>query len=187
MKASNGSVPDGWSSPLLMQQITVSLDGSETLLANLTLPAEPPSVTINGLLTDLTYSIRAAAWTSMGLGPFSSAVVHRMRVWTSAKSLDPQSPPAPASAGDAVPTDADATHEVTSDATLVVQETWFILLLGGILVAILFLLVAALIVRRQLAKKKAMSTINKSNAIDAIEQPVKLLETFFFDRCIETC
>ena len=100
----------------------------------------------------------------MGLGPTSSAAVHRMQVWTLQKSSNPSL--ATGKGDQAAEGGSDSTQEVTSDATMVVQETWFILLLGGILLAILFLLVAALIVRRQLAKKKALTALSKSNPMD---------------------
>lgn len=129
-----------------------------TILANLTIPASPTSVVIGGLVAETAYSIQAAAWTLMGLGPASPPVVHQMEVATSfTKTIDsPQSKE---------PLDEDDSGSDVQGVTQVVQETWFILLLGGILLAILCLLVAALLVRRNLAKKKALSALSKSEPI----------------------
>lgn len=145
----------------------MALDGtpSATFLANLTIPAVPTSVVIGGLVTDVAYSIRAAAWTQMGLGPASQPVVHKMNaVVTSMKTG--HSVTSSSKRGEQL---ADVDHSDTdsgSDMHQVVQETWFILLLGGILLAILCLLVGALIVRRSLARKKALSTIGKADQVD---------------------
>ena len=147
------------------EQISVSLDGSNTVLANLTLPALPTSVVIGGLVTDEAYSIRAAAWTQIGMGPASDAQVHRMEAMVSSKTLHPGNPYG--TEGSERGAGSDPSRDVTADIALVVQETWFILLLGGILLAILLLLIVALLVRRNLAKKKALSlALNKPNGMD---------------------
>ena len=146
------------------------------MLANLTLPALPTSVVIGGLVTDEAYSIRAAAWTQIGLGPASDAQVHRMEALSTSKVAHPVNPYAGGGGGGGGGEEgrepgsgrgSDPSRDVTADIALVVQETWFILLLGGILLAILLLLVVALLVRRNLARKKALSlALNKPNAMD---------------------
>lgn len=148
----------------------MALEGTtpSTLLANLTIPASPTSVVIGGLVTEAAYSIRAAAWTQMGLGPSSQPVVHKMTPAVApskvANSLVPLSK---SGVGEYPSPDIEQSEPDSSGGvTQVVQETWFILLLGGILLAILCLLVAALIVRRNLAKKKALSTISKAATME---------------------
>jgi len=141
------------------------------VLANLTLPALPTSVVIGGLVTDEAYSIRAAAWTQIGLGPASDAQVHRMEALSTSKVAHPVNPYAGGGGEEGREPGSgrgsDPSRDVTADIALVVQETWFILLLGGILLAILLLLVVALLVRRNLARKKALSlALNKPNAMD---------------------
>ena len=123
----------------------------------MTLPATPTSVIIGGLVPGTSYSIRAAAWTSGGVGPASPSAsltmdslsfTHR---GSSELSLEG-------------PTGAypfDGTSGVTSDVTQVVQETWFILAIGGVLLAMLVLLIAALVIRRRWARNKAMSSVSK--------------------------
>lgn len=140
----------------------MTLEGTtpSTLLANLTIPALPTSVVIGGLVTDATYSIRAAAWTLVGLGPPSPPTVHKMEAFPlSATKVTPASSPPLSKQSNADDSDSSGSHGVT----LMVQETWFILLLGGILLAILCLLIAALIVRRNLARRKALSALSKSD------------------------
>lgn len=138
-----------------------------TLLANLTIPASPTSVVIGGLVTNTAYSIQAAAWTLMGLGPTSPPVVHQMEAANSfTKTIHSDSPPSLAKQPlDDENSDGGSVDVPQQGVTQVVQETWFILLLGGILLAILCLLVAALLVRRNLAKKKALSALSKSEPI----------------------
>ncbi|KZS08391.1 putative Roundabout 2 [Daphnia magna] len=149
-------------------QISVALDGTNprTLLANLTIPALPTSVVIGGLNTNTAYSIQAAAWTLMGLGPTSPPVVYRMEPVISSSATNVRSGSSPSLAK---PSDDEnsmgGSDSAPQGVTQVVQETWFILLLGGILLAILCLLVAALLVRRNLAKKKALSALSKSDPI----------------------
>ena len=150
------------------------------MLANLTLPALPTSVVIGGLVTDEAYSIRAAAWTLIGLGPASDARVHRMEALVTSKVGHPPYGSGAEEGG----AGSDPSRDVTADIALVVQETWFILLLGGILLAILLLLVVALLVRRNLARKKALSVaLNKPNAgIDdhsAINGSVRARDAFW--------
>ena len=140
----------------------MTLEGTapSTLLANLTIPALPTSVVIGGLVTDATYSIRAAAWTLVGLGPPSPPTVHKMEAFPfSAMKVPPASSPPLSKQSNVDDSDSSGSHGVA----LMVQETWFILLLGGILLAILCLLVAALIVRRNLARRKALSALSKSD------------------------
>ena len=133
------------------------------LLANLTIPALPTSVVIGGLVTDATYSIRAAAWTLMDLGPPSPPTIHRIEALPlSTTKISPTLAPPPSKQPNANDSDSDSSGSL-SNMTLMVQETWFILLLGGILLAILCLLVAALIVCRNLAKRKALSALSKAD------------------------
>lgn len=156
---------------IFLFQISVTLEGTSPsmLLANLTIPASPTSVVIGGLVTDATYSIRAAAWTLMGLGPPSPSTIHRMEALPlSTTKISPALSPPPVSKqpNNVNNSDSDSSGSL-SGMTLMVQETWFILLLGGILLAILCLLVAALVVRRNLAKRKALSALSKTDADSA--------------------
>ena len=152
----------------MFSQISVTLEGTSpsTLLANLTIPAAPTSVVIGGLVNEASYSIRAAAWTLVGLGPASQPVFHKMSAVAPSKIASPFVPSS--KSGDHPLSEVERNESDSyGGVTQVVQETWFILLLGGILLAILCLLVAAIVVRRNLARKKALSTISKATAIDS--------------------
>ena len=111
-------------------------------------------------MIDTAYSIQAAAWTLMGLGPTSNPVVHRMDTIISTSTNQFESPIAKQPSGNE--NLASGSDSAPQGVTQVVQEMWFILLLGSILLAILCLLVAALIVRRNLAKKKALLALSKN-------------------------
>lgn len=115
----------------------MDLEGREQInLANLTLPAVPTSVVIGGLIPGTSYSIRAAAWTSAGLGPASPATTFLMTPPASVpRGAEPPPPlgrprslPSPAKSpsdsGVADPYDPfDAPpHGITSDVT---QVTFF--------------------------------------------------------------
>lgn len=50
------------------------------LLANLTLPASSTSIAVGGLEGGTRYAFRAAAWTQVGLGPSSPAVVMAVEI-----------------------------------------------------------------------------------------------------------
>lgn len=143
----------------------MALDGTtpRTLLANLTIAAMPTSVVIGGLMPNTAYSIQAAAWTLMGLGPTSAPVVYKMDESASKKNpypTDDASLP-DGEDGGARSDEADGSDPPNQDVTQVMQQTWFILLLGGILLAVLCLFIGALIVRRTLNRKKALTAMNK--------------------------
>lgn len=150
------------------------------LLANMTLPAQPTSVVINGLTPENAYWIRAAAWTSAGLGPASAAAVYRMdpsllsKTSAASQETDSSDGKTGRSAAEAAAggqsNDLSAQDLTPSGVTVVVQETWFILLLGGILLAILILLIAALIVRNRLARNKALSSAVASKTNSPLDE-----------------
>ncbi len=133
----------------------------------MTIPATPTSVVIGGLVADTVYSISAAAWTQVGLGPASPSVIHKMSALVPGTTKTVHPAPPSSKRGDGHPADIERAESDSSDVSQVVQEPWFILLLGGILLAILCLLVGALFVRRSLARKKALSTIRKADPMDS--------------------
>lgn len=100
------------------------LKDSATYLANMTLPATPTSVIIGGLVPGTSYSIRAAAWTSAGVGPASPSTSLTMDTLSfthrGSSELSVEGNPNP----------FDGAPRVTSDVAHVVQETWFILAIG---------------------------------------------------------
>lgn len=114
------------------------------------------------------YSIQAAAWTLMGLGPTSLPVVYRMEPVISSLATNVRSDSSPSltkSSLDDENSGNGGSDSAPQGVTQVVQETWFILLLGGILLAILVLGITAIFVHRSLAKKKALSALSKSDPI----------------------
>lgn len=144
-------------------QIYVYLQGSEAYLANMTLPATPTSVIIGGLVAGTSYAIRAAAWTSGGLGPASSATSFIIEALSFQRSggADVVDPLQPRRNGDIYGPFDDASNGITSDVTQVVQEKWFILVIGGVVLTTLVLVIAALVIRRRWVRKKAMSSVSK--------------------------
>ena len=114
------------------------------------------------------YSIQAAAWTLMGLGPTSSPVVYRMEPMISSLATNVHSDSSPSltkSSLDDENSGNSGSDSAPQGVTQVVQETWFILLLGGILLSILVMGITAIFVHRNLAKKKALSALSKSDPI----------------------
>lgn len=59
------------------------------LLANLTLPSSSTSIAVGGLEGGTRYAFRAAAWTQVGLGPSSPAVVMAVEINQSTSSTVP--------------------------------------------------------------------------------------------------
>lgn len=132
----------------------------ETLLANMTLPATPTSVIIGNLVAGSTYLIRAAAWTSAGLGPPTDAASFTMQA-----SSFPHNGPAPPADdlynySDEVYTGSEKNDRTDVPANIV-HEKWFILAIGGVVLAILTLVVVMLFVRRYWMRNKA-SSVHKS-------------------------
>ena len=142
----------------------MDLEETSTNLANLTLLGDSStSVVIGGLLAGTTYSIRAAAWTSAGLGPASAVKTFHM-VSVPASEIAVASIPREEYPIDPYGTFGDPSSGITSDVTQVVQQPWFIFLLGGLFLAALVMLIAVLMVRGRIAKKKAMtSSVQKSD------------------------
>ena len=132
----------------------------ETLLANMTLPATPTSVIIGNLVAGSSYLIRAAAWTSAGLGPPTDAASFTMQA--SSFSHNSLAPPANDlyNYSDEVYTNSEKNDRTDVPANIV-HEKWFILAIGGVVLAILTLVVITLFVRRYWMRNKA-SSVHKS-------------------------
>lgn len=140
-------------------------DEFETLLANMTLPASPASVIIGNLVAGSKYLIRAAAWTSAGLGPPTEPASFAMEA--SALPANNLTPPADDlyNYSDEMYTNGDRGERQRPDAgvaTSIVHEKWFILAIGGVALAILTLVVAGLFVRRFWWRTKSAPGVQKS-------------------------
>uniref|UniRef100_A0A0P4YGA7 Receptor-type tyrosine-protein phosphatase alpha n=1 Tax=Daphnia magna TaxID=35525 RepID=A0A0P4YGA7_9CRUS len=113
-------------------QIFVYSAETNMLLANLTLPSTSTSIAVGGLEGGTRYAFRAAAWTQVGLGPSSPAVILAIEINQSSSTVPM--------------TDQEASNPFP---THVAQETLMIILVGGTLLVLLLTVILVVIVRRR--------------------------------------
>ncbi|KAK6638440.1 hypothetical protein RUM44_008869 [Polyplax serrata] len=119
-------------------------------LNNVTVSTSSPSLLLTNLTAGVTYSVRTAASTKAGVGPFSSAASLRLDPASRVLLTDHHLRQSFGSPG------GESVNPETYSGNDFLTETWFIALLGS-MVAVMVLLFAAMLLvrRRQLELKKS--------------------------------
>ncbi|XP_054706110.1 roundabout homolog 1-like [Uloborus diversus] len=112
------------------------LDNSSQLYAQITTNSTTTSVTLTNLTVGTTYNIKAAAFTSSGIGPFSP-------------SIHPKIDYGAVTAFDGKPTSV-------SDINDVIRQPWFIAVIGGIIFILLSIFFIIMFIKRRTALKKGL-------------------------------